>query len=306
MVGNSFDEIVSFHVPSEYHGKMVKELIRNLFEISRPLLRKIVGGQGVLVNGRPVYITSRLCEGDFVQLLALPESSEDILPEDIPFVIVHEDEDILVVNKQAGLVVHPTSGRYTGTLANGIVHYWQQKGETARFRPVHRLDMNTSGLLVVSKNHYAHQGLWKQLAKRGFRREYLAIVHGNPEEDSFTIDAPILKREDDPRERIVTPEGRSAITHVTVEKRFRDAALVRLRLETGRTHQIRVHMKYVRLPLFGDDLYGIGVPDGMERQALHAEILGFNHPRSGHWMEWKVELPEDMSTLLQKLQTGTE
>jgi 23S rRNA pseudouridine1911/1915/1917 synthase len=301
MVNPEDRAIVSFSVPPELDGTMVKDLIRNRFGISRALLRKIVGLQGVLVNGQPVFITSRVRAGDCLQLVQPAEVSEDIFPEPIPFAVVYEDADLLVVDKPAGLVVHPTKGHYTGTLANGVVYYWQSKGEAARFRPVHRLDKDTSGLLVISKNHYSHQVLSDQLAKRNFLREYLAVVHGVIADDHMTIDAPIMKKPDDPRERIIAVGGQRAVTHVRVERRFTAASLVRLRLETGRTHQIRVHMKHIGHPLFGDDLYGTGNFDGMERQALHAETLGLVHPRSGKWLCWKSELPQDIRNLLRKM-----
>lgn len=303
MVNEQQRQLASLIVPVHYDGKMVKEVIRGSLDVSRALFRKIVGCQGVRVNGEPVYITSRVHAGDHLQLFDPYEVSEDILPEEIPLDVVYEDQDVLVVNKPAGLVVHPTKGHYTGTLANAVVHYWQAKGEAAKFRPVHRIDRNTSGLLVISKNHYANQLLSDQLKKRKFRREYLAVVHGNLEVDRTTIDAPILKKEEMPRNRIVSEHGQRAVTHVVVEKRYGQATLVRLRLETGRTHQIRVHMNYIGHPLYGDDLYGIGEFDGIGRQALHAEILGFYHPRHKSWLEWRAELPDDITALLNRLQT---
>ncbi|TCS75294.1 23S rRNA pseudouridine1911/1915/1917 synthase [Effusibacillus lacus] len=288
-------------IPPEWDGKMVKEVIRQTLGISRGLLRKIVAENGVFVNGRPVYITSRIQAGDLLRLRTMPEWSEDILPQPIPFEVVYEDRDVLVVNKRAGLVVHPTKGHYTGTLANGVVHYWREQGETARFRPVHRLDKNTSGLLLIGKNHFSHQRLSEQIAHRQFRREYLAVVHGIVKEPAFAIDAPIMKKAGDPRERVVSESGQPAITHVAVERLLQSATLVRLRLETGRTHQIRVHMRHIGHPLFGDDLYGIGHRDGMERQALHAEVLGFSHPRQGKRLEFTAPVPPDMQELIDRL-----
>lgn len=294
-------EIVSYTVPPEHEGKLVKDLIRNQLAISRGLLRKVVGAGGVLVNGSPVYITSRVKDGDLLQLMLLPEQSEEILPEPIPFVIMHEDQDVLVVSKPAGMVVHPTKGHYTGTLANGVVYYWQKNGESARFRPVHRIDRNTSGLLIIAKDHYSHQRLSDQLKKRTLKREYTAVVHGVLADNSGTICEPIAVDPDGGIVRLIRSEGKQAVTHFSVVERLVNATLLRLRLETGRTHQIRVHMKHIGHPLFGDDLYGLQEPDGMERQALHAEALGFIHPRTNLWMEWKATLPEDMNHLLLKL-----
>lgn len=301
MEGRKLEEVLSVTVPPEYHGKMAKEFIRNRLGISRGLLRKIVEGQGVRVNGVPVFVTSRLQAGDRLRLMSPAEGSGEILPEPIPFEIVHEDCDLLVVNKRAGLVVHPTKGHYTGTLANGVVYHWREKGETARFRPVHRLDKNTTGLLAIAKNHYSHQKLSEQLVKRVFRREYLAVVHGVPDWDTLTIRAPIARKEGDPRMRIVSDDGQPAVTHAVVERRLRSAALLRLRLETGRTHQIRVHLKHIGYPLFGDDLYGHGGEDGIDRQALHAETLEFYHPRSGNRVAWRAPIPRDLVRLVENL-----
>ncbi|WP_018133244.1 RluA family pseudouridine synthase [Effusibacillus pohliae] len=303
MVDDRLQEIAALCVQPEDDGKMVRQLIRDRLGISRSLLRKIVAAQGVRVNGQPVYITWRVRAGDELRLLGLPECSEFILPEEMPLEIVYEDADLAVVNKPAGLVVHPTKGYTAGTLANGMVHHWRQAGETARFRPVHRLDKNTTGLLVIGKNQFAHQKLSEQLRQRLFRREYLAVVHGNLQRQKLTIEAPILKKQGDPQ-RIVAEQGQPAITFVTVEQQLANATVIRLQLETGRTHQIRVHMRHIGHPLFGDDLYGIGQPDGIGRQALHAAVLGFRHPRDGRWVEWEAEMPEDMRQLIERLQTG--
>lgn len=294
-------EILSLVIPADYDGRILKEFIRNRTGISRGLLRKIVGAQGVLVNGLPVYLTSRVKTGDLLQLMIVPEQSNDILPEPIPVPVVFEDAEVMVVDKPAGIIVHPTKGHYTGTLANGVVHYWKQKGEFARFRPVHRLDQHTSGLLVIAKDLYAHQKLSEQLRKRQLLREYLAIAHGVIRADELTIQQPVGLQDVRSQKRVVHPAGKLAITRLSVVERFCNATLVRLRLETGRTHQIRVHMEHIGHPLFGDRLYGIGEVDGIGRQALHAGRLGFIHPRNGQWMEWGSEMPSDMQLLIEKL-----
>lgn len=273
-------------------------------QISKRLLRKIVGEQGVLVNGQPAYITSRVKNGDLLKLVLYPESSETILPEPIPFTAVYEDDELLVVDKPAGIVVHPTTSHYTGSLANGIVHHWQQQGEIASFRPIHRIDKQTSGLLVVGKNHFISQQLSTQLKNKQFKREYLAIANGVPSRAALTIDAPIMKREDHPVQRIVSAGGQRAVTHLQVLERFPKASLLKLQLDTGRTHQIRVHLKHVGHPLIGDDLYGNGGEEGIHRQALHAAVLGFIHPRTGQWLEWESPMPADMRLLLEHLRTG--
>ncbi|BCJ85391.1 RluA family pseudouridine synthase [Effusibacillus dendaii] len=296
--------VVSSVIPDDYDGKMVKEFIRNRLQISRRFLRKIVQEQGVRVNGLPVFLTSRLRSGDLLELFHEPERSEFIRPETMPLDIVYEDADLLVLNKPAGQVVHPTKGHYEGTLANGVVDYWQRKGETARFRPLHRLDKDTTGLLLITKNQYAHHKLSQQLLAKKVRREYFAIVHGNLREEELTIRAPIRRLEGHPTARTVASDGQTAVTHVSVFERLAEGTVVRLRLETGRTHQIRVHMSHIGHPLYGDPLYGIGEPDGINRQALHAVKLCCTHPRIGTHLEWQAELPADMKMLLHLLRNG--
>lgn len=297
----SLRELASAVVPPEYDGRMVKEWIRNQLGISRGLLRRIVQVEGVRVNGFPVYLTSRLKTGDLLQLQVDAEQSETILPEPIPVPVVYEDRSVLIVNKPAGLVVHPTKGHYTGTLANGVVYHWQQNGVRARFRPVHRLDQFTSGLLVIAKDPYAHSKLTEQLRRRILIREYLAVVHGVVPAEELTIGEPIGLPDAGTNKRMVHPAGKPAVTRLTVIERLPAATVVRLRLETGRTHQIRVHMEWFGHPLFGDLLYGIGQPDGIDRQALHAIRLGFLHPQTDEAMEWTAEIPSDMQNLIRRL-----
>jgi 23S rRNA pseudouridine1911/1915/1917 synthase len=257
--------------------------------------------QGVRINGAPVYLTSRLKTGDLLQLWVDAEQSDTILPEPIPVPVVHEDASVLVVNKPAGLVVHPAKGHYTGTLANGVVHHWRQIGIRAKFRPVHRLDQFTSGLLVIAKDPFAHSKLTERLKRRLLIREYLAVVHGVIPTEEMTIEEPIGLPEAGTNKRIVHAAGKSAVTRLRVVERLPTATIVRLRLETGRTHQIRVHMEWLGHPLFGDPLYGIGKPDGIDRQALHAIRLGFQHPQTDESMEWTAEIPCDMQNLIQRL-----
>ncbi|UUZ87075.1 RluA family pseudouridine synthase [Paenibacillus sp. P26] len=219
--------------------------------------------------------------------------------------ILYEDEEALVLNKPAGLVVHPTHGHYTGTIANGVVHYWAQQGQSFRFRPVHRLDQETSGVLAIAKNPYVHQQISEQMQAHEVKKEYIALVHGWVETDAGTIEGPIDRDPQRPHIRIVTPEGYPAVTHYRVERRFREATMVRLRLETGRTHQIRVHMKHLGHPLLGDKLYGPEIPAGEDwiaRQALHAAVLGFIHPVEKRWLELEAPLPPDMEECIRRLE----
>ncbi|MGB8955049.1 MAG: RluA family pseudouridine synthase [Tumebacillaceae bacterium] len=299
------DELCSLTVDAALDGQMVRDVLRHHLQMSRKLIRKLVEGEGVLVNGKHTWLSWRLQEGDTLRLLLPTEESEDILSEPIPFATVYEDEDVLVVNKRAGLIVHPTHGHWTGTLANGVVHAWKERGVTARFRPVHRIDQHTSGLLVIAKNHYALKLLAGQLMERTLERSYTAIVHGRVEWDEGRIEGPIDRSDEDRRIRVVRPDGQEARTDYRVVERFgMIGTLVSLKLHTGRTHQIRVHMQYIGHPLFGDAMYGTGDDAAwIERQALHAQVLGFVHPRTGETLRFEAPLPEDMAQLLDALRS---
>jgi len=299
---SEYDELHASIVGPDWAGQMVRDVLRDNLQMSRKIVRKLVEGQGVLVNGRHVWLSWRLAEGDALCLRLPAEESEDILAEEIPFDTVYEDEDVLVVNKPAGLIVHPTHGHWTGTLANGVVWSWQQRGIVARFRPVHRIDQYTSGLLVIAKNHYALKLLAEQMKARTIRRTYAAVVHGVPPAEGH-VHAPIGLSDSDRRIRVVRAEGQEAITDYRVIEPFGSrGAQVELRLQTGRTHQIRVHMQHLGHPLFGDAMYGTGTDDAwITRQALHAQELGFVHPRTGDAMHFQLPLPADMRQLVERL-----
>ncbi|WP_419872064.1 RluA family pseudouridine synthase [Candidatus Pristimantibacillus sp. PTI5] len=296
------------------HGKTVRTVLERQLGVSRKLLSQVkLTEHGLTVNEVRAYTTAPVAAGDIIRVRMEREVSEDILPQPIPIQIVFEDEDLLIINKPAGMIVHPTHGHYTGTLANGVVHHWQEKGERVRFRPVHRLDEETSGLVAIAKTSYVHQQLSEQMQANGFLKLYRAYVYGSPVPDKGTVDAPIDRNPDQPHIRIVTPEGYPSITHYETLSSFGSsygkpaAAAVRLKLETGRTHQIRVHMKHIGCPLIGDKMYGPeeGSDEDWEntagRQALHAEILGFTHPLTKQWMEWQASLPPELELLEQKL-----
>ncbi|WP_424767264.1 RluA family pseudouridine synthase [Paenibacillus sp. sgz302251] len=297
------------------HGKTVRTVLERQLGVSRKLLSQVkLTEHGLTVNEKRTYTTAPVSQGDVIRLRMEREISEDILPQPIPIEIVYEDEELLIVNKPAGMIVHPTHGHYTGTLANGVVYHWQQKGERVRFRPVHRLDEDTSGIVAIAKTSYVHQQLSEQMQANGFLKQYRAYVYGCPEPASGTVDAPIDRDPDEPHIRIVTPDGYPSVTHYTALMSFIRAdeqrplaAAVLLKLETGRTHQIRVHMQHIGCPLIGDKMYGpkqgavIEWEETAGRQALHAEILGFTHPITREWMEWKAPLPPELALLEQKL-----
>ncbi|WP_138752532.1 RluA family pseudouridine synthase [Paenibacillus sinopodophylli] len=296
------------------HGKTVRTVLERQLGVSRKLLSQVkLTEHGLTVNGIRAYTTAPVVAGDIIRVRMEREISEDILPQPIPVQIVFEDEDLLIVNKPAGMIVHPTHGHYTGTLANGIVYHWQENGERVRFRPVHRLDEETSGLVAIAKTSYVHQQLSEQMQANGFLKLYRAYVYGNPMPAQGTVDAPIDRDPDQPHIRIVTPKGYPSVTHYETLTSFQGtaskpaAAVVQLKLETGRTHQIRVHMQHIGCPLIGDKMYGL--EDGSieaweqtaQRQALHAEILGFTHPLTKQWMEWHAALPPELELLEQML-----
>ncbi len=286
-----------------------KFLSRQLSDVSRSQIQQWIKAGHVTVNGISIKASYRLSVEDVLELVVPPLLQLRIVPESIPLDIVYEDGDLLVVNKPRGMVVHPAPGHDTGTLVNALLHHCHDlSGINGVLRPgiVHRIDKDTSGLLVVAKHDQAHESLARQLAEHTVRREYLALVHGNVSVDHGTVDAPIGR---DPANRqrmaVVTKGGKTAVTHFTVEKRLGAYTFLRLRLETGRTHQIRVHMKYIGHPLVGDPKYGPRRTLPIDGQALHAAVLGFVHPRTGEFLLFEAPLPADMQKLLDELSLET-
>lgn len=277
--------------------------------ITRSRAAALIADGRVLLNGRAAVKSDRVTVGDSVTL-AIPAPEEyNITPENIPLDIVFEDDDLLVVNKPKGMVVHPAAGNYRGTLVNALMYRCGDtlSGINGVLRPgiVHRIDKNTSGLLVVAKNDLAHTGLAEQLKTHTLAREYSAVVYGGFKEENGTVNAPIgrhpVKRK---QMAVVRENGKEAVTHYTVVSRFNGFTQLKLRLETGRTHQIRVHMAYIGHPVAGDDVYGPKkVITELCGQCLHAGKIGFIHPRSGEHMEFTAPLPEYFGNFLKKLQT---
>lgn len=254
--------------------------------------------QGILVNNQWAYVRTPLRTNDILTLRLLEEApSENIVPVSLPLDIIYEDEDILLINKPADMPVHPSINNYDNTLANGIAHYYKMQGETFVFRCVNRLDRDTTGLLIIAKNALSASILSNQMKKREIHRTYLAVVSGNPKKDTDTITAPIARKENSAIERCIDfQNGEQAVTHYQVITSREDYSLLKLSLETGRTHQIRVHMKYIGNPLLGDYLYN---PDfsKIQRVALHSYRLNFIHPITEKNMDFSIPLPEDMANL---------
>ena len=283
-----------------------KYLSEQLADLSRSYLQKIIKDGNVLVNGEPKKSSYRLEDGDEVTA-DLPElKSPDIEPENIPLDILYEDDSILMVNKPKGMVVHPSAGHYTGTLVNAVL--WHCQGQLSGIngvsRPgiVHRIDKDTTGVLVVCKNDAAHNAVAAQLKEHSITRKYRAIVHGVIKEDEGTVDAPIGRHPTE-RKKMASgvKNGKRAVTHYRVLERFQGYTYVECQLETGRTHQIRVHMASIHHPLLGDTVYGPAKDSHhLEGQTLHAMVLGLIHPVTGEYLEVEAPLPEYFENLLKK------
>jgi len=253
-----------------------------------------------MVNDQTVRLNSLVQEGDLIRVFFRDDDEQPVIPQEIPLNILFEDEHILVVNKPCNMLVHPLSYHVMNTLANGVIYHWQQQGHNIKFRSVSRLDKDTSGVILIAKSSYICHQLSEQMKNSICRREYLAVVHNRITMDSGIIDFPIGRPDGGSLIFGVTPHGKKAITHFTVIQRFAGGSLVKLRLETGRTHQIRVHMRHLGHPLMGDDLYG-GSLDLINRQALHSWRLEFNHPIIKENMQLEAPLPADMTALIHKL-----
>ncbi len=299
------------HIPAELAGERLDVVVARLFpSFSRSRLQVWMRDGLVLVDGKTVDPKRRACGGEAVEIRPhdaeggeVPDSAEDI-----PLRIVFEDALIIVIDKPVGLVVHPGNGNRSGTLLNALLHHAPMLADIPRAGIVHRLDKDTSGLLVVAKTLEAQTDLVRQLQARSVKRHYLALVHGEVKQDG-TVDAAIGRHPTQRTRMAVTEHGREARTHYIVRERFISSTLVECRLDTGRTHQIRVHMSSLGHPLIGDGTYGRRhcgqvLLDTFPRQALHAWCLGLLHPRDGEPMQWESPLPEDFSMLLQALRAG--
>lgn len=296
------------HLTADRSGERIDRFLSNDLEnLSRSYIQKLLKDGGVLVNRKVVKPNYKLNTGDEI-LVQIPDPQTlDILPEDIPLDILYEDDDILVVNKPKGMVVHPSPGHYSHTLVNAILYHCKNRlsGINGVLRPgiVHRIDMDTTGSLLICKNDSAHQILAGQLKEHSITRRYHAVVHGNFKEDTGTVNAPIGRHPVD-RKKMSTkaPNGRVAVTHYRVLERLGNYTYIECELETGRTHQIRVHMASIGHPIVGDAVYGPAkCPFKLQGQTLHAKTLGIIHPGSGKYMEFDAPLPEYFTALLECL-----
>ena len=293
--------------PDDAGVRIDKYLSDNIPELSRSAIAKLIEDGKVRVGDSTVSKSCKTAAADTVTVEQDDPQPVDILPENIPLDVVYEDDHLLVVNKPKGMVVHPAPGNASGTLVNALMYLCGDNlsGINGELRPgiVHRIDKDTSGLLVVAKSDAAHRGLSEQIRDHSFTREYLAVCYGNLKEDERTVDAPIGRHKIDRKKMCVTAlNSKPAVTHITVLERYEGFTYIRCRLETGRTHQIRVHLSYIGHPIAGDPVYGPAkVITALNGQCLHAAKLGFVHPISGKYLEFSAEVPQVFADFLAKL-----
>lgn len=293
-------------VISEDNKTRLDVYVAKTMEISRSLSSTLISTGKVSVNGGNAKANYKVKTDDVVIVTEIERPELEIEAEDIDIDIVYEDDDVIIVNKDSGVVVHPAAGSPSGTLVNGLMYMSKQLSDVnGEFRPgvVHRIDKNTSGLIMFAKNDIAHASLSEQLQAKTTTRKYYALVHGVIQEDKLIIDAPIGRDQNDRKKMTVTARNsKEAVTNVKVLRRFNDFTLIECQLTTGRTHQIRVHMKFVGYPIVGDPEYGRKKSFDCDGQALHAKTLGFIHPTSGEYVEFDSQLPEKMQNVIKQIE----
>jgi 23S rRNA pseudouridine1911/1915/1917 synthase len=318
MTDNPDPSTLSFHVNEDDTGpRLDAYLAANIDGWSRARLQRLIDAGDVLVNGNVAKASYKVSAGDEVEVDLTPAPASNFAPENIPLQIVFEDDQLIVINKPAGLVVHPAAGIHSGTLANALAYHFQQLANADSIRPgiVHRLDKDTSGLLVAAKTESAHENLSDQFRAREVFKSYIALVYGVVKQQSGRIEQPIAR---DPRNRTrmaIVPGGRGALSLYKVRRSFDSFTLLDVELKTGRTHQIRVHLSWFKHPVVGDELYDNGRDNNIQdvqlrarirklhRQFLHAEQLGFSHPKTGEQMRFVAPLPAELAGLLEELET---
>ncbi|MBM7614884.1 RluA family pseudouridine synthase [Alkaliphilus hydrothermalis] len=294
------EQMMVYQVEAEDHFKTIKQVLKTRLDFSSRLLTKLKKDKSVFLNDEYVKYHEEVKEGDYIKIL-MEEEPNQFTPQDIPFHVIYEDVDVIVINKQPGIVSHPTKSHPIYTIANAASYYLQKKGFEYRIRFVNRLDMDTSGLLVIAKNPYAHHVLSEQMQADLVEKRYITFVEGIVEADAGTIDAPIHRPTEDSIKRVVDEAGQASITRYKVLERYENATMLEVELLTGRTHQIRVHMNHLGHSIIGDTLYGN--PDGklIGRQALHAAYLKFYQPRFKNEIVVKAPLPDDLAELRERL-----
>lgn len=299
----------SFEVKERAGLRLDRYLAEELPDFSRSYIQKVIKDGGVSLKEKPLKANYKVSPGDVIQLELPPVVEMEVLPEDLPLDILYEDADLIFVNKPKDMVVHPSAGHFSGTLVNGLLYHCRGElsGINGVMRPgiVHRIDKDTTGVLVVCKNDRAHNRVAEQLKEHSITRRYRAVVCGNLKEDKGTVDAAIGRHPVERKRMAVVPGGRHAVTHYRVLERFGKYTYIECELETGRTHQIRVHMASVGHPILGDEVYGRGkAPFELHGQVLHAMVLGVVHPSTGKYIEVEAPLPGYFAELLKKLKKG--
>lgn len=293
---------LTFEVNESENNLKLREYLRKSAKLSGRLIKGAALQGRIKVNSKAAKLNHVLKKGDIVTFDVTKEESQNIEPEEMELQVVYEDADVIVINKPSGIVVHPTKSYPKGTLASGVLYYFKEKGENCIVRLVSRLDMDTSGLILIAKNQFSHMALARDMQREDFKKNYLAIVHGKLENKQGTIDLPIYRPEGDNIRRVVDERGQKSITHFEVVEEFKSGSLVKLTLDTGRTHQIRVHLSHIGHSIYGDSLYGTGEDSQyIHRQALHAYKLSFPHPRTGNIITLECNIPQDMKELIQKI-----
>ncbi|MBO8173352.1 MAG: RluA family pseudouridine synthase [Bacillaceae bacterium] len=288
---------LEYEISESEHGQKVQSVLKEKMQISGRMIQRLTRRKGIQLNRRKTHLNAPVKTGDRLRAAVFPKEEYGVEPEPIPLDILWEDDFTLVLNKPAGIAVHPTRPEQTGTLAAGVANHFQSIGLRSRVRFVHRLDLNTSGTILVAKDAFSHGVLDRELRENRIKRLYTAVVHGKLEPTTGTIDRPIARDPDHPSRRTVSVSGEPAVTHYQVLEQKDPWSLVHLKLDTGRTHQIRVHMSHIGHPLLGDPLYG-GKKEGIDRQALHAHRLAYRHPLTGEQIIVEAPYPPDFKPFL--------
>lgn len=294
--------IIKYTVDKNTDKKVLKQLLKSQLGISGRFIKKLKYSSRIFCNGAPVYVNHVVNTGDVIEVfMDFVEEAEDIIPESIPIDILYEDDSLIALNKQPNIVVHPTFSHPTGTIANAVMHHFTENGLNIKIRPVSRLDRDTSGIIIFAKNPFVQEALIRQMKNKDFKKEYIGVVHDNVEKSKGTIDLPIDRKPDSIMLRHISPSGQPSVTHFEVIEQLKNASYLKFILETGRTHQIRVHCLATGHPLIGDTLYSDIESPNISRQALHSRKVSFIHPLSNKNLELHAPIPKDILQLLNAL-----